>query len=170
MKPPLKPSKPGKPKQVGGLGPSARGPKATQVLQKASGRELRETKAGESATGKCDLLEWWCFTSHLLSGWPKKSPSVLFTTKMVFPESLKSINSGSEYWDTLGLHSCLNSLVLIERTEQVRSLGLPSGSPARICGGREVRIWISPNPFSLLNREPLGLSPSALLVPMPRKR
>ena len=35
------------------------------------------------------------FASHLLSGWPKKS-NFIFTTKIVFPKSLKSMNSGSE--------------------------------------------------------------------------
>ena len=34
--------------------------------------------------------------SHLLSGWPKKSPNFIFITKMVFPQGLKFINSGSE--------------------------------------------------------------------------
>ena len=34
--------------------------------------------------------------SHFLSGWPNKSPNFLFTTKMVFPKSLKFMNSGSE--------------------------------------------------------------------------
>ena len=34
--------------------------------------------------------------THLLSGWPKKSPNFLFTTKMVFPKSLKFMKSGSE--------------------------------------------------------------------------
>ena len=35
-------------------------------------------------------------TSHWLSGWPKKSPNFIFTTKLVFPKSLKFMNSGSE--------------------------------------------------------------------------
>ena len=34
--------------------------------------------------------------AHRLSGWPKKSPNFIFTTKMVFPKSLKFMNSGSE--------------------------------------------------------------------------
>ena len=34
--------------------------------------------------------------AHWLSGWPKKSPNFMFTTKTVFPESLKFMNSGSE--------------------------------------------------------------------------
>ena len=33
---------------------------------------------------------------HLLSGWPKKSQNFIFATKMVFPKSLKFLNSGSE--------------------------------------------------------------------------
>ena len=33
---------------------------------------------------------------HLLSGWPKKSSNFIFITKMVFPKSLKFMNSGSE--------------------------------------------------------------------------
>ena len=37
----------------------------------------------------------WC-SPHLLSGWPKKSPNFIFATKMVFPKSLKFMNSGSE--------------------------------------------------------------------------
>ena len=43
---------------------------------------------------------WECTVSglptHWLSGWPKKSPNFVFTTKMVFPKSLKFMNSGSE--------------------------------------------------------------------------
>ena len=35
-------------------------------------------------------------TSHWLSGWPQKSPNFIFTTKMIFPKSLKFMNSGSE--------------------------------------------------------------------------
>ena len=35
--------------------------------------------------------------SHRLSGWPKKSPNFIFTTKMVFPKSLNCMNSGSEF-------------------------------------------------------------------------
>ena len=35
--------------------------------------------------------------THLLSGWPKKSSNFIFTTKMVFPKSLKFMNSGSEF-------------------------------------------------------------------------
>ena len=31
---------------------------------------------------------------HWLSGWPKKSPNFICTTKMVFPKSLKFMNSG----------------------------------------------------------------------------
>ena len=40
----------------------------------------------------------WLMTpiTHLPSGWPKKSPNFIFTTKMVFTKSLKSRNSGSE--------------------------------------------------------------------------
>ena len=34
--------------------------------------------------------------SHRLSGWSKKSQNFIFTTKMVFPESLKFMNSESE--------------------------------------------------------------------------
>ena len=34
--------------------------------------------------------------SHLLSGWPKKSSNFRFTTKMVFPKSLKFMDSESE--------------------------------------------------------------------------
>ena len=34
--------------------------------------------------------------AHWLSGWPKKSPNFVFTTKMVFPKSLKFMNSGSQ--------------------------------------------------------------------------
>ena len=41
-----------------------------------------------------------CFETHLLahclSGWPKKGLNFKFTTKMVFPKSLKFMNSGSE--------------------------------------------------------------------------
>ena len=33
--------------------------------------------------------------SHWLSGWPKKSPNFIFATKVVFPKSLKVMNSGS---------------------------------------------------------------------------
>ena len=33
---------------------------------------------------------------HWLSGWPKKSSNFIITTKMVFPKSLKFMNSGSE--------------------------------------------------------------------------
>ena len=41
--------------------------------------------------------KWWLFTvSHLLSGWPIKSYNFILTTKMVFPKSLKFMNSGSE--------------------------------------------------------------------------
>ena len=32
------------------------------------------------------------FATHLLSGWPRKSPNFIFTTKMVFPKSLKFMN------------------------------------------------------------------------------
>ena len=31
-----------------------------------------------------------------LSGWPRKSSNFIFTTKMVFPKSLKFMNSGSD--------------------------------------------------------------------------
>ena len=34
--------------------------------------------------------------THWLSGWPKKSPNFFFTTKVVFPKSLKFMNSGNE--------------------------------------------------------------------------
>ena len=34
--------------------------------------------------------------THWLSGRPEKSPSCIFTTNMVFPKSLKFMNSGSE--------------------------------------------------------------------------
>ena len=34
--------------------------------------------------------------THWLSGWPKKSPNFRLTTKMVFPKSLKFMNSGSQ--------------------------------------------------------------------------
>ena len=34
--------------------------------------------------------------THWLSGWPKKSPNFIFTTKMVFPKSLKFMSSGSQ--------------------------------------------------------------------------
>ena len=34
--------------------------------------------------------------THLLSGWPKKPPNLIFTTEMGFPKSLKLMNSGSE--------------------------------------------------------------------------
>ena len=33
---------------------------------------------------------------HWLSGWPKKYPHFIFTTRMVFPKSLKFMSSGSE--------------------------------------------------------------------------
>ena len=40
--------------------------------------------------------------THWLSGWPKKGPNFLFTTKIVFQKSLQFINSGSEHTkDTL---------------------------------------------------------------------
>ena len=42
-----------------------------------------------------NLLPRLCLT-HLLSGWPKNSSNFIFTTKMVFPKSLKIMNSGSE--------------------------------------------------------------------------
>ena len=32
----------------------------------------------------------------LLSGWPRKSSNFIYTTKLVFPKSLKFMNSGSE--------------------------------------------------------------------------
>ena len=41
-------------------------------------------------------LKLHVFVTHLLSGWPKKSSNFIFTTKMVFPKSLKFMNSGSE--------------------------------------------------------------------------
>ena len=34
--------------------------------------------------------------THWLSGWPKRSPNFIFTTQMVFPKSLKFMNSGTE--------------------------------------------------------------------------
>ena len=34
--------------------------------------------------------------THRLSGWPEKSSNFIVTTKMVFPKSLKFLNSGSE--------------------------------------------------------------------------
>ena len=40
--------------------------------------------------------------SHWLSGWPKKSPNFAFTTKMVFPKSLKFVNSGSKSSTRIG--------------------------------------------------------------------
>ena len=50
-----------------------------------------------------DHLAGWSFSvpslvvsTHLLSGWPKKSSNFIFTTQLVFPKSLKFMNSGSE--------------------------------------------------------------------------
>ena len=42
----------------------------------------------------------FCWT-HWLSGWPKTNPNSTFTTKMVFPKSLKFMNSGSEWRQAL---------------------------------------------------------------------
>ena len=42
------------------------------------------------------VLEEGHSIAHLLSGWPKKSLNFIFTTKLVFPKSLKFMNSGSE--------------------------------------------------------------------------
>ena len=39
----------------------------------------------------------YIYITHCLSGWPKKNLNFKFTTKMVFPKSLKFMNSGSEY-------------------------------------------------------------------------
>ena len=43
-----------------------------------------------------------CIDTHWLSGWPKKSPNFVFTTEMVFPKSLKFMNSGSQ--DDIRIH------------------------------------------------------------------
>ena len=59
-----------------------------------------ETCAGSSKPDVRFLRLGVCLLSlgstHLLSGWPKKSPNFTFATKMVFPKSLKFMNSGSE--------------------------------------------------------------------------
>ena len=58
-----------------------------------------EQRVGQAAVADEDLISCGVDSiSHWLSGWPKKSPNFLFTTKMVLPKSLKSMNSGSEIW------------------------------------------------------------------------
>ena len=43
---------------------------------------------------------WWLGdVTQLLSGWPQKSSSFIFTTKMIFPKTLKFMNSGSQCTD-----------------------------------------------------------------------
>ena len=65
----------------------------------ADGREGASESRSPSTDGLCQpmaLENQRKGLPHWLSGWPKKRKNLIFTTKMVFPKSLKLMNSGSE--------------------------------------------------------------------------
>ena len=84
-------------------------------------RATRSTRTGHRLSTKTTKRD-----THFLSGWPKKSPNFLFTTTMVFPKSLKLMNSGSE--DT-NLSQCwLDSPLELPNPLRARG-GRPEGLP-----------------------------------------
>ena len=55
---------------------------------------LCERSTWRALSEQGNLKGRWGTEAHWLSGWPQKSPNFMFTTKMVFPKSLKFMNSG----------------------------------------------------------------------------
>ena len=90
-------------------------------------------------------------TTHLLSGWPKKSPNFIFATKMVFPKSLKFMNSGSE--------------TIVRPSRAAYSNGPNSAFGIRVFGGRSATAACGacgrPGPVEGPLRLGHGLKPAA---------
>ena len=76
--------------------------------------------------------------THLPSGGPKKSPNFIFTTKMVFPKSLKFMNSGGELKEVFHKHRTSGSfsmfLSFLQHGDAVDSSILPANQQAKANG------------------------------------
>ena len=109
-------------------------------------------------------------SSHWLSGWPKQSPSFIFTTKMVFPKSLKFMNSGSESSSHLFKEPWNNISICWDGKATILDKGQKAGSAqmcrriitTSLCAGRwcaelqlildRSRAVLDPYPFTNANQ------------------